>query len=51
MYLLNAEEASLIHGGVIPVAAYAAFVAGAKWGAGITLATLIATLKSSTSEC
>lgn len=37
---LKAEELKAVSGGVIPAAVYAAFVSGAKWGAGISLAVL-----------
>lgn len=36
---LSCDEVEMVIGGVIPVVAYAAFVSGAKWGAGIALAT------------
>lgn len=37
---LQSGELDQVSGGVIPVAAYAAFVSGAKWGAGIALAVV-----------
>jgi len=42
---LTAAEIDQVSGGVIPVVAYAAFVSGAKWGAGIALATLALSIK------
>jgi lactobin A/cerein 7B family class IIb bacteriocin len=42
---LTAAELEQVAGGVIPVVAYAAFVSGAKWGAGIALATLAVSIK------
>jgi lactobin A/cerein 7B family class IIb bacteriocin len=42
---LSAAELEQVSGGIIPVAAYAAFVSGAKWGAGIAMATMALSLK------
>ena len=36
---LSCDEVEIVTGGIIPVVAYAAFVSGAKWGAGIALST------------
>ena len=36
---LSCDEVEMVTGGIIPVVVYAAFVSGAKWGAGIALAT------------
>ncbi len=35
---INAAEIDAVSGGVIPAIAYACFVSGAKWGAGIAVA-------------
>lgn len=40
MIELRQDEVAAVSGGVIPAVVYAAFVSGAKWGAGISLAVM-----------
>jgi hypothetical protein len=37
---LKPEDVNIIRDGVVPVAVFAAFVSGATWGAGISVAVL-----------